>query len=79
MFPHTRRLVPECSVARFAKAIISGMGKETVACPFHGVMNGNMDEQTRVAWIPVNIPRTVSNPKASCRRIHAELCCAFEV
>lgn len=30
MFPCTRRLVPECSVAWFAKVIISGIGKETV-------------------------------------------------
>lgn len=47
------------SVAQFAKAIISypsEMGKWTMACLFHGVVNGNMDKQTRVAWIHVNTP-----------------------
>lgn len=39
-FPYTRRLVPGCSVAQFAKAIISGIGTETVVYSFHGILNG---------------------------------------
>lgn len=59
MFPYTRRLVPECSVAQFAKATVSdpsGMGTWTMAWLFHGVVSGNTDKQTRVAWIHVNTP-----------------------
>lgn len=56
MFPYTRRLVPECYAAWFAKATIGGVSKETGLNSFPRIGNGNTNERARVTGINMNTP-----------------------